>query len=99
MADPTRTADPIAGLAEVFLALSSPTRLRVLARLRQGPSPVTALAEELGIGQASLSNQLRILRHARLVAGDRDGRTVSYRLYDDHVKDFFDQALLHLRHT
>lgn len=91
------TADATA-LSEVFQALASPTRLRVLARLRQGPSPVTALAEELGIGQATLSNHLRVLRHARLVSGDREGRTIAYRLADEHVAAFYDQALQHLAH-
>ncbi|WP_256922024.1 helix-turn-helix transcriptional regulator [Leifsonia sp. NCR5] len=86
-------------LAEVFQGLASPNRLRVLMRLRQAPSTVTALAEELEIGQASLSNHLRILRHAKLVTGDRDGRSVTYRLFDDHVIEFFDQALLHLGHA
>ena len=83
-------------LAEVFHGLASPTRLRVLARLRQSPSSVTVLAEELEIGQATLSNHLRILRQAKLVIGDRDGRSITYRLFDYHVVEFFDQALLHL---
>jgi DNA-binding transcriptional ArsR family regulator len=86
-------------LAEVFQGLASPTRLRVLARLRRSPSSVTALAEELEIGQATLSNHLRILRQAKLVIGDRDGRSITYRLFDDHVVEFFDQALLHLGHA
>lgn len=86
-------------LAEVFQGLASPTRLRVLVRLRQSPCSVTSLAEELGIGQATLSNHLRILRHAKLVSGERDGRSITYRLFDDHVVAFFDQALLHLGHA
>jgi DNA-binding transcriptional ArsR family regulator len=46
-----------------------------------------------------LSNHLRILRHAKLVSGERDGRSITYRLFDDHVVAFFDQALLHLGHA
>ena len=85
-------------LATVFQALAYPTRVRIIARLRQGASSVTALADELEIRQATLSNHLRVLRQARLVVGDRNGRTISYRLADDHVAAFFDQALMHLGH-
>lgn len=85
-------------LATVFQALAYPTRVRIIARLREGPISVSALAEELGIRQATLSNHLRVLRQARLVVGDRDGRTISYHLADEHVATFFDQALLHLGH-
>lgn len=99
MDKPALAQDDAVDLAEVFQGLASPTRLRVLIRLRRGPSTVTALADELEIGQATLSNHLRVLRQAKLVAGERDGRTITYRLFDDHVVAFFDQALLHLRHA
>ncbi|GAB3610759.1 hypothetical protein GCM10027414_28850 [Humibacter ginsengiterrae] len=88
-----------ADLAEVLQGLASPTRLMILAHLRREPIGVTALARDLGISQATLSNHLRVLRHAKLVEGNRDGRSVTYSLYDDHVASFIDQAIIHLGHT
>ncbi|MFF9565608.1 ArsR/SmtB family transcription factor [Leifsonia sp. NPDC014704] len=88
-----------AALAEVLQGLASPTRLLIVARLRRGPIGVTALAQDLGLSQATVSNHLRVLRHAKLVDGNRDGRSVIYSLYDDHVASFIDQAISHLSHT
>ena len=63
-------------LAEIMQALASPVRLRILSVLRARPSTVTELSEELGSGQTTVSNHLRLLRHPSLVVGSRDGRHV-----------------------
>lgn len=99
MDEATLSEEDTIELAEVFQGLASPTRLRVLLRLRRSPCSVNVLADELETGQATLSNHLRVLRHARLVAGEREGRSVTYRLFDGHVTAFLDQALQHLGHT
>lgn len=86
-------------LAEVMQALASPTRLRVLSMLRAGPLTVTDLCRDLSVSQATISNHLRLMRHLDLVAGNREGRNVHYRLYDDHVADLLDQAIGHIAHA
>lgn len=93
------SSDQAHDLADVFQALSAPTRVRILAHLAAGPQSVSALVDELAIPQATLSNHLRVLRNARLVVGDRTGRVVTYRLADGHVATFFQQALSHLGHA
>lgn len=85
-------------LAEIMRALASPVRLRILSVLRIRPSTVTDLGMQLGTGQTTLSNHLRLLRNLSVVRGDRDGRHVHYALFDDHVADLFDEATGHLRH-
>lgn len=86
-------------LAETMQALASPVRLRILSLLRTRPSTVTELTEELSLGQTTLSNHLRLLRHLSLVVGHRDGRHIHYSLFDEHVADLLDEAIGHLRHT
>ena len=85
-------------LAEIMQALASPVRLRILSVLRARPSTVTELSEELGSGQTTVSNHLRLLRHPSLVVGSRDGRHVHYALFDEHVAELLDEAVGHLSH-
>lgn len=85
-------------LAEVMQALASPVRLRILSVLRSGPATVTALCDELGAGQTTVSNHLRLLRELGIVVGTRDGRHIRYELYDDHVVELFDEAVGHVAH-
>ncbi|MFV0433463.1 MAG: ArsR/SmtB family transcription factor [Leucobacter sp.] len=85
-------------LAEIMQALASPVRLRILSVLRARPSTVTELAEQLEVGQTTVSNHLRLLRHLDLVAGDRDGRRIHYALFDDHIAELLDEAIGHLGH-
>ncbi|WP_323188225.1 metalloregulator ArsR/SmtB family transcription factor [Streptomyces sp. NBC_00249] len=56
------------------------------------------MAEALGLGQPTVSNHLRLLRHLDLVTGRRDGRSVVYELHDAHVADLLRQVLAHVHH-
>lgn len=85
-------------LAEIMQGFASPVRLRILAALHARPCTVTELGEQLHIGQTTLSNHLRLLRHLSLVVGSRDGRHIHYALADDHVADLLAQAVDHLGH-
>lgn len=85
-------------VAETMRALASPSRLRILARLDEAPCAVGQLEAELGIPQATVSNHLRILRHLNLVVGERDGRSVTYRIADEHVSELLRQAAHHVGH-
>ena len=85
--------------AESIQALSTPSRLRILARLHAGPASVTALAAAIGMEGSAVSHQLRTLRHLGLVTGRRDGRQVVYELYDDHVADLLEQVVSHVEHV
>jgi DNA-binding transcriptional ArsR family regulator len=86
-------------LAEVMQALSAPSRLRLLYALRDGEAGVNELAAATGLTPSAASQQLRILRHLRFVATRRDGRSVVYRLHDDHVGVLLAEARNHLEHA
>ena len=79
-------------------ALATPSRLLILARLRQGPATVGELTEHIAMEQSAVSHQLRLLRDLGLVEGDRHGRSIVYRLFDDHVGELLDQAVFHSEH-
>ncbi|WP_411088959.1 ArsR/SmtB family transcription factor [Streptomyces sp. 061-3] len=85
-------------VAAMLQALSTPSRLLILARLREGPCAATELATAVGMEQSACSHQLRLLRNLGLVTGTRQGRSVVYTLHDDHVAALLDQALYHVEH-
>ncbi|MGY4903040.1 ArsR/SmtB family transcription factor [Streptomyces sp. 900116325] len=85
-------------VAAMLQALSTPSRLLILARLREGPCAATELATAVGMEQSACSHQLRLLRNLGLVTGTRQGRSVVYTLHDNHVAALLDQALYHVEH-
>ena len=91
-------AGSAAAVAETMQALAAPSRLLMLARLRQGPCAVTTLAADVGMGQSAVSHQLRLLRHLGLVTATRQGKTTIYALYDEHVAMLLDEAVYHSEH-
>jgi len=85
-------------LAETMQALATPSRLRILGQLHAGPSSVNELAATIGMEPSAVSHQLRVLRHLGLVVGRREGRSIVYDLYDDHVGELLEQAIGHVEH-
>jgi ArsR family transcriptional regulator len=85
-------------LAELFSALSDPTRLRIVSVLLDGEMNVGDIASHLAMTESAVSHQLRGLRHMRLVRGRKDGRQVYYALDDDHVAKLYSLGLDHVEH-
>ena len=57
----------------VFSALHDPTRRAVLDRLRQGPKPVGEIARGLPVTRPAVSQHLKVLKNAGLVADRSEG--------------------------
>lgn len=76
--------------AEFFKALAHPLRLAILDALRSGEKTVSALQEELGVEQSSLSRQLAFLRERGLLEARRQGALAYYRVRDPEVYAFLD---------
>ena len=85
-------------LAEMFKALSDPTRVRIVSLLAEAELCVCDLAAILGMEQSAVSHQLRTLRDLRLVRWRREGRQIFYTLDDEHVADLFRRGLEHVSH-
>ena len=66
--------------ADVFRAVADPTRRAILDRLRAGPAPVNALADDFSQSRPAISKHLRVLRQARLVISTSVGRERLYQL-------------------
>jgi DNA-binding transcriptional ArsR family regulator len=66
--------------ADPFRAIADPTRRAILDRLRAGPAPVNALADDFKQSRPAVSKHLRVLRLARLVTEERVGRERLYQL-------------------
>lgn len=86
-------------VAEMMQALATPSRVRILDRLRDGPHPVNELAQAVDMEPSAVSHQLRLLRHLGFVVGERHGRQVIYALHDSHVADLVEQAVFHAEHV
>src|SRR5919204_2712857 len=85
-------------VAETMHALATPSRVRILGRLRRSPCSVGELADAVAMERSAVSQQLRVLRHLGLVIGERRGRSIIYALHDSHVADLLDQAVFHIEH-
>ena len=85
-------------LAELFSALSDPTRLRIISVLLEGELNVGDIASQLGMTESAVSHQLRGLRQLQLVRSRKDGRQVYYALDDDHVARLYRLGLDHVEH-
>jgi DNA-binding transcriptional ArsR family regulator len=73
-------SDFLPRIAETLKTLGHPHRLRIFEALGTGEVSVGALSEELGIPQAIVSQQLKIMRGGQVVVSRREGPHVLYRL-------------------
>ena len=75
-------------------ALGDPTRRAILERLLAGPLPVGKLAEGFPVSRPAISQHLRILQQALLVANESAGTRHLYRInYEgfDSLREYFDK--------
>lgn len=70
----------IARRAEVFKALGHPDRLRIVDELEDGERCVCELVEAVGSGWSTVSRHLSVLRDAGVVADEKRGLQVFYRI-------------------
>ena len=67
-----------AKLAAIFKVLAVDSRVEILRLLKSKPLCVKAIAAQLGITPAAVSQHLRVLRYAELVKPDKRGYYVHY---------------------
>jgi ArsR family transcriptional regulator len=63
-----------------FRALADPTRRRILELLADRDRTAGEIAEEFPVAFASVSHHLAVLKAAKLVAAEREGQHIRYRL-------------------
>ena len=83
-------------LDAAFSALADPTRRAILARLAKGEATVNELAESFELSQPAISQHLKVLEDAGLVAHRIDGTKRPRRLAKEGI-EAMDQWLEMLR--
>lgn len=82
---------------DILRALAAPVRIAIVLQLLESQRCVHEIVDALGVPQPLVSQHLRILKAAGVVAGERSGREVMYRLVDQHLAHIVLDALSHAR--
>jgi len=83
-------------LADLFRLLGDPTRLRIVLACASQWRAVGVMAEALGLSPSLVSHHLRLLRAARIVRAERQGKQVFYLAADQHISDMLAEMLEHV---
>ncbi|HKZ49861.1 MAG TPA: metalloregulator ArsR/SmtB family transcription factor [Candidatus Nanoarchaeia archaeon] len=76
--------------AEVCKVFSNSTRLEILNHLRNKELSVTELIEKTKLSQANISQHLSIMKSKGIVASNRKGKNVYYKLVNPKIIRAFD---------
>lgn len=71
--------------AKLFRGFADPSRLAILGALCNEPLVVHELVERTKLSQPNVSNHLRCLLDCGLVASDREGRFIRYRISNPRI--------------
>ena len=88
--------DQIAKMANIYKAMSDPSRLKILLVLLSQEHCVCDIAVLCGQSDSAISHQLRLLRTSNIVKTRRDGKIIYYSLSDDHVDTLLNMSLAHV---
>ncbi|QRN84942.1 helix-turn-helix transcriptional regulator [Clostridia bacterium] len=88
--------DSLQRLSELFKVLGDVSRMRILSALTEHELCVCELMQLLSMKQSAVSQQLRVLKAHRLVRYRKEGRSVYYRLDDDHVQTLVAVGMEHI---
>lgn len=94
-----RTQARIEARSRVFKALSHPSRLYMVDVLSHGERCVCELTEMVGADMSTVSKHLSLLRAAGIVAVEKRGLQVFYRLKMPCILHFFDCASEVMAHS
>ncbi len=86
----------VSELADLFRLLGNSTRLRIVLACLEGPVAVHDLASRHDLSSSLVSHHLRLLRAARIVKADRQGKQVFYAAADQHISRVLTDMLEHI---
>lgn len=93
---PVLSDDHAVALADLFRLLGDPSRLRIVVSCLKTPLAVSDIAEQLGLSVSLVSHHLRLLKGARLVRADRQGKQVFYGADDIHIRRMVEDMVEHI---
>jgi ArsR family transcriptional regulator len=88
--------DRIQEMADLLKNLSDPTRIKMINALASSELCVCDLCAVLNMNQPAVSQQLKTLKQAGLIANRKDGKIVYYRLNDKRILQIYEMILFHL---
>jgi DNA-binding transcriptional ArsR family regulator len=74
-------------VSRLFKLLNDPNRLRILLAIGRGSRPVSEIMQETGLPQTLVSFHLRPLRESGMLAAERRGPFVYYRVTEPRLID------------
>ena len=96
MSTPPDTDNLVDELADLFHLLGDPTRLRIVLACLAQPIAVGDIAAQLELSSSLVSHHLRLLRAARIVKAERQGKQVFYAAADAHISGVLSDMLDHI---
>ena len=75
---------------KIYKALAHPIRIKIVMSLLDGPLCVCVLNENVEFSQSNLSQHLKILKDAGILASEKDGIRIMYRIKDDEVRNLLE---------
>ena len=90
------TDSDVVELADMFRLLGDTTRLRIVLACLDDPISVGDIAGQLELSPSLVSHHLRLLRAARVVKAERQGKQVFYAAADQHVSGVLADMLEHI---
>ncbi len=79
--------------------VAEPLRLRLLCLLAEGEADVTTLTARAGAARPAVSQQLARLRVGGLIAAQKTGRRMVYRLRGGHVRSLIREVMARADHV
>jgi len=92
----TESDSAVEQLADLFHLLGDPTRLRIVLACLTQPTAVDDIATALDLSSSLVSHHLRLLRAARIVKAERQGKQVFYLAADAHISALLTNMLEHI---
>jgi DNA-binding transcriptional ArsR family regulator len=83
-------------LADLFHLLGDATRLRIVIACLAQPTAVGDIAGTLALSSSLVSHHLRLLRAARIVKAERQGKQVFYSAADAHISGLLANMFEHI---
>ena len=93
---PHDTDNAVDELADLFHLLGDPTRLRIVLACLTQPIAVGDIAGALNLSSSLVSHHLRLLRAARIVKAERQGKQVFYAAADAHISALLANMFEHI---
>lgn len=83
-------------LAEMFRVMGDASRLKILLVCQKEPQCVSDIAALTRLSPSLVSHHLRLLRAARMLRAERQGKQVFYVAADDHVRCVIADMVAHV---